>query len=229
MMWAPNIEALSRDRTVVTWDLPGHGASDAPEEDALERHDECVIVYSHDACLIAMGELLDQVDAPSAVLGGMSLGGYLSLAFHQRFPQRVAGLVLVDTGPGFRDPAARERWNAWARELADDLDSRGLAALPPGREQAPGQHLSGAPGLARAARGILTQQDATVLESLGSIAVPTLIVVGSQDTRFLPAADVMEQRIPGARKVVLEGAGHAANLDAPDRFNAEVGRFLEEL
>ena len=59
--------------------------------------------------------------------------------------------------------------------------------------------------------------------------MPTLIVVGSEDTQFLAAAEVMEQRIPGARRIVLEGAGHAANMDAPDQFNAAVSDFLEGL
>ncbi len=176
-----------------------------------------------------MASLLDDADAPSAVLGGMSLGGFVSLAFHARWPQRVRALVLVDTGPGFRDPAARERWNEWARERADLLERDGLGALPGGTEQRRANHVHGAAGLANAARGILTQSDSLVFESLGSIAVPVLIVVGAEDTQFLAAADAMERRIPDARKLVLNGAGHAANIDAPEEFNAAVGEFLEEI
>src|SRR3712207_7375453 len=66
--------------------------------------------------------------------------------------------------------------------------------------------------LARAARGITAQHDAAVFESLASIDVPALVVVGSEDRDYLGAADVMERRIPGARRVVLDGAGHAANM-----------------
>lgn len=219
-MWSPNVEGLTRDRVAVAWDMRGHGSSDAPDDPRL---------YTHEACLLDMAALLDLLDAPRAVLCGMSLGGYLSLAFHGRWPERVAGLVLVDTGPGFRDPAARERWNRWANTLADDLEARGLEALPRGREQSAEQHVHGAGGLAQAARGMLTQSDDAVFESLGSIAVPTLIVVGSEDTQFLAAAEVMQRRIAGAGRVVLEGAGHAANLDRPDQFNAAVSQFLEGL
>jgi pimeloyl-ACP methyl ester carboxylesterase len=68
-----------------------------------------------------------------------------------------------------------------------------------------------------------------VIESLPSISVPTLVVVGSKDTPFLTAADYLEAKIPGARKVVLDGAGHAANIDRTDEFNHAVIEFLEDL
>jgi pimeloyl-ACP methyl ester carboxylesterase len=217
-MWAPNVEALAVDRRVLTWDLPGHGAS------ALGSRG-----LSHDRCVADMLELLDVLDAPRAVIGGMSLGGFLSLLFCARHPERAAALLLVDTGPGFRNDAAREAWNAWVEGQADDLDARGLGALRDGRETALAEHAAGAAGLAAAARAILSQRDAEVFESLDAIAVPTLIVVGSEDDRFLPAADAMAKRIPGARRVTIENAGHAANMDRPIEFNRVVREFLEDL
>jgi pimeloyl-ACP methyl ester carboxylesterase len=84
-----------------------------------------------------------------------------------------------------------------------------------------------ASGLARAARGILVQHDARVMESLASISVPTLVVVGAQDTPFLGATDYMATKIPGATKVVLDDAGHAANVDQPEAFNQAVLTFLD--
>jgi pimeloyl-ACP methyl ester carboxylesterase len=76
---------------------------------------------------------------------------------------------------------------------------------------------------------MLVQQDSDVFESLGGIRRPTLVVVGEEDRQFLAAADVMARRIPGARKVVLAGAGHAANMDAPGPFNDAVRDYLEGL
>ncbi len=216
-MWAPNVDALDVDRQVLTWDLPGHGASVGSGE------------LSHERCIADMLTLLDVLGAPRAVIGGMSLGGFLSLLLCARHPERVGALLLVDTGPGFRDDAAREAWNTWVGGLADELEARGLAALRPGPESEAADHAAGAAGLAAAARAILTQRNGEVFESLGAIAVPTLIVVGAGDDRFLPAADAMARRIPGARKLVIEDAGHAANMDQPTAFNRAVHEFLEGL
>jgi pimeloyl-ACP methyl ester carboxylesterase len=220
-MWAPNLAALSHERQVLTWDLPGHGASAA-----LGAGDGAL---SHDGCLAEMLELLDDLGAERAVIGGMSLGGYLSLLFCARHPERVAALLLVDTGPGFRDDAARATWNAWVAGLADDLEASGLDALRRGPEAQAAEHAGGAAALAASARAILTQRDGEAFASLGAIAVPTLIVVGAEDERFLGAAEAMAGRIPGARKVTLEHAGHAANMDQPAAFDRAVGEFLEEL
>ncbi len=190
-MWDHNVEALARDRLVLTWDLPGHGESETPDD---------LAAYTHEACLAEIEALLDELGAERVVLCGQSLGGFLSLGYTLAHPGRVAALVLVDTGPGFRDDGARDRWNAAARERPD------------GR-----------------VRELLVQHDATVFDGLGELSVPTLIVVGSEDGLFLPASEVMERRIAGARRVVLDGAGHMANVDAPVQFNAAVSEFLEEL
>ena len=68
-----------------------------------------------------------------------------------------------------------------------------------------------------------------MIDSLERIVVPTLVIVGAEDSNFLSAADYMAAKIPGARKVVLDGAGHAANIDAADAFNAAVGEFLNDV
>ncbi len=81
-------------------------------------------------------------------------------------------------------------------------------------------------GLARAARGMLVQQDARVIRSLPDIAVPTLVLVGADDANFLTAAHYMASAIAHAEKVILPGAGHAANIDQPSAFNDAVVDFL---
>ena len=90
------------------------------------------------------------------------------------------------------------------------------------------RHRSAA-GLALAARGMLTQRDAGVISSLPSVAVPSLVVVGADDTPFLAASDYMAAKIPGARKVVIPAAGHGVNLDQPQAFNTAVLEFLGSL
>ncbi|HEY3186075.1 MAG TPA: alpha/beta fold hydrolase, partial [Solirubrobacteraceae bacterium] len=218
-MWAPNVGALAADRPVVAWDLRGHGRSDAPSDQAL---------YSHELSVGDMAAVLDAAGVERAVLGGMSLGGYLSLAFRLRHPGRVAALVLVDTGPGFRRDGERAEWNAYVERTAADIDARGLGALRDSPEVGLAEHRSVA-GLARAARGIMAQRDASVIESLADVDVPALVVVGAEDAPFLRAADHLAAKIPGARKVVIDAAGHASNVDRPEVFNAAVAEFLEGL
>jgi pimeloyl-ACP methyl ester carboxylesterase len=217
-MWNPNIDALSVDRPVIVWDQRGHGSSDAPDEMAC---------YSEEISVADMAAILDAAGADRAVVGGMSLGGYLSLAFHLAHPQRVAALVLVDTGPGYRKDEARDKWNAWVERRARELEqgrtrAEGSAELA----QAVHEHPEGLP---RAARGVMAQKDARVITSLDSIAVPTLVVVGAQDTDFLAGADYMHRHIADSRKVVIDDAGHAANLDRPEVFNAAVRVLLDQL
>ena len=217
-MWDRNIDALSVDRPVIVWDQRGHGVSDAPDD--MERYSEQIAVAD-------MAAILDAAGADRAVLGGMSLGGYLSLAFHLVHPQRVAALVLVDTGPGYRNDEARDKWNAWVERRAQQLE-RGEAATDFSAEVAQAVHAH-PEGLPRAARGVMAQKDARVITSLDSITVPTLVVVGAQDTDFLAPAGYMHGRISNSRKVVIDDAGHAANMDQPETFNAAVRDLLEQL
>jgi pimeloyl-ACP methyl ester carboxylesterase len=216
-MWDRNLSELCGEREALTWDMRGHARSDSPVD---ERE------YGVEQSVEDMRMLLQVLDVPRAVLCGMSLGGYLSLAFHVRHPERVAALILVDTGPGFRRAEPREQWNAYAERTATAIECDGLAALSASPEVAKHRDVI---GLAHTARLVMAQRDAQVIESLEHIAIPTLVVVGALDTNFLSAADYMAARIPGARKLVLEGAGHAANIEAAEAFNAAVREFLEEI
>jgi pimeloyl-ACP methyl ester carboxylesterase len=90
------------------------------------------------------------------------------------------------------------------------------------------QHRS-ARGLALAARGILAQRDSQVIDSLSAIRVPALVLWGERDEAFVKPGEYMAAKIPGARRVVLPRAGHAANLDEPEAFNESVAEFLDAL
>lgn len=219
-MWDGQIAALSRDHTLILWDMRGHGESDYPADPAH---------YSEEETVADMAAILDAVGAKQAVIGGLSLGGYMSLAFHRAHRERVKALLIIDTGPGFRNDEARQDWNGTAMKTAARFGSEGLALLQrASAERSTAKHRS-AEGLVLAARGMLTQRDARVIESLPDIKVPTIVVVGANDSPFLKAADYMAAKIPGASKVVIPNAGHAANLDQPELFNSEIGRFLEDI
>ncbi len=218
-MWAGQVEALRDRYRVIVWDMRGHGESDSPEEQEQ---------YSEAATVADMAAILDACGVERAVIGGLSLGGYMSLAFHLAYPQRTRALMLFDTGPGYRNPKGREAWNATAFRRAEALEREGLAALGQGAEVRIAQHRSAA-GLAKAARGMLAQFDSRVIDSLEHIRVPTLVLVGELDEPFLGATEYMAAKIPGAKKVVIPQAGHAANIDQPDAFNRAVLEFLESL
>jgi len=219
-MWQGQVEALSKDHQLVIWDMRGHGQSDSPDDPSL---------YSEPATVADMAALLDHVGARTAIVGGLSLGGYMSLAFNRVHPERVEALLIIDTGPGYKNDEAREGWNRTSLKTAERYETEGLTLLETGSaERRTAQHRS-AKGLALAARGMLTQRDAGVISSLPEIKVPSIVVVGSEDTPFLAASDYMAAKIPGAKKAVIEGAGHAANIDRPEAFNAALLEFLQGL
>jgi pimeloyl-ACP methyl ester carboxylesterase len=218
-MFSRNLAAAAIRNQVVTWDLPGHGSTADPTD--LTCYSPMAVVEDMAAILVALG--LDR-----AVLGGHSLGGYLSLDFALAYPEQVAGLVLIDTGPGFRNDAARDEWNRRARRTARRLEQQGLAALGSSAELHSGEHRD-ATGLIYAARHTLTQRDSHVIDGLERILVPTLVIVGADDTPFLAAADYMTAKMPLARKVVIPAAGHAPNVSQPEPFNAALRSFLDKI
>jgi pimeloyl-ACP methyl ester carboxylesterase len=218
-MWDGQVAALKDGYQVIVWDMRGHGESDYPKDPAL---------YSEGLTIGDMRALLDVVGADKAIVAGLSLGGYMSLAFHASHPDRVRALMLFDTGPGFKKDEARAKWNETAHKRAADFDARGLAALNSSDEVKLVRHRD-ARGLAGAARGMLAQKTDRVIQSLDGIKVPTLVLVGANDTNFLAATDYMAAKIKGATKVVIPDAGHAANLHQPARFNQAVEAFLATL
>jgi pimeloyl-ACP methyl ester carboxylesterase len=217
-MWQGQIAALSRENSLVLWDMRGHGRSDYPDDPAA---------YSEALTVADMAALLDEVGAARAIVGGLSLGGYMSLAFYRVHPERVRALLIIDTGPGFKKDDAREAWNKRAHETGERFEREGLAVLKSAsRERSDVSHRD-ASGLARAARSMLTQRDARVIELLPDITVPSLVVVGADDAPFLAASDYMAAKIPGAQKVVIPAAGHAVNIDQPQAFIDAVLPFLD--
>src|SRR6516164_10809806 len=125
-MWQGQIAALSKHHKLVLWDMRGHGQSDYPDDAAA---------YSEALTVGDLAALLDEVGANTAIVGGLSLGGYMSLAFYRAHPERVAALLIIDTGPGFRKDDAREAWNKRARDTAERLEREGLKVLKSGSRE----------------------------------------------------------------------------------------------
>lgn len=218
-MWKGQIEPLTERYNLITWDMRGHGQSDSPDDPAA---------YSEAHTVEDMAALLDECKVQRAFIGGLSLGGYMTLAFHLRYPERCIALMLFDTGPGYKKDEARADWNETAEARARAFETGGLAAMGASEEVRIAEH-SSAQGLALAARGMLAQFDDRVIQSLPHIVLPTLVLVGENDTPFLIATDYMAGKISAGEKVVIADAGHAANIDQPAAFNEAVLAFLARI
>jgi pimeloyl-ACP methyl ester carboxylesterase len=225
-MWRPQVEHFRDDGwRVVAADLRGYGQTTVvPGVTPLST-------FAGD-----VAALLDHLGVERFVLGGLSMGGQIVLECHRLFASRIRGLVLADTFAQGETPAGREQRN----RMADRLLREGMAGyaeevlwkMVAAPEAAPhvSEMMRGAPpeGAAAALRGRAERPDYT--EMLGAIAVPTLVVVGSDD-EYTPVADAryMHDRIPGSTLVVVEGAAHMPNLERPAEFNHAVGKLLAEV
>lgn len=215
-MWQGQVAAFGHMFRMIRWDVRGHGRSEAPDDMGC---------FSTEHVIADMLALLDHLGLERVILAGHSLGGFMSLRFRSFYPRRVIGLILQGSGPGFRNAEAREKWNLVACTKADRLEAEGLDALGGGAEARMCTHLS-AKGLANAARGILTHTDSRVIESLADITVPTVIIVGADDSNFLGAAEYMEKKIAGATRVVIADAHHGCNVDQPEAVNHALAAYL---
>ncbi|MBW2280640.1 MAG: alpha/beta fold hydrolase [Deltaproteobacteria bacterium] len=235
-LWERQVQGLASRYRVVTWDYRGHGRSDAPLED--ER-------YSLEQVVDDLRAVLDAA-APGAPahLGGLSVGGIVSLSFALTHPERVRSLLLFNTGPGFKNPDALAGWQNMLERSAVKLEEVGLERYLEGRRataellglqpESPqaqatreGVLTSSVEGLTRFARRVAGPVP-NLVDRLADVAMPALILVGEKDEAFQRASQVMAAKLPAGRRVELPGAGHALNLDEPEAFAAVVERFLAE-
>ena len=227
-MWDPQLEALADHCHVVTLDLPGFGASQATDGS---------LTIDQLADLVAA--FMRRLGHERFVLGGLSMGGYIALAFARRHPERLQGLVLADTRAGADAPETRERR---FKQIAD-IEAHGLKALAaafPHTVTTAATHvdrpellatlsgwIAGAnpAAVAGALRMMAERPDAT--PDLAGIRVPTLVLVGDADaTTPPPEAEKLASGIPDATLVRLPQAAHLASLEAPEAFNRAVITFM---
>ena len=221
-VWRRQLNHFGTARRAVAFDYPGYGESDLIEGATRDDY----------AAAILAG--MDALGIGSAHICGLSLGGVVAIAMHHAAQERCASLILADSfavhpdGQGIHD-----------RSLAASSDMRGLA-----EQRAPMLLGPDAPDALKAeviatmaridprafALGVEAVWLADQRDRVDDIAVPTLVVVGDQDTVTPPElSEALAHAIPGARLEVIAGAGHIANIDKPTGFNRLVEEFITEV
>ncbi len=194
--WLACRNILQRRYRVIGLDLPGHGQSTVTTEPSD---------YTRDRVLEHLDQVLSDLDA-RAVLVGHSLGGYLSLAYAATRPGVLRGIVVVSTGPGFRDPAKRQEWNDRSRRNAHRF------------------------GLPEPVADLNLQEDSIVMDRMGDIETPILFIAGALDRpEYAASGAYIERKAPSARLVVVPEAGHSPQESHPDAVSAGIDEFVSQL
>lgn len=229
-LWAPQTGALLEHGRCIAPDLRGFGESGREGPYSVEQYADDVIA------------LLESLGIDRAVVGGLSMGGYVAFAIWRARPEMVRALVLADTKPG-ADTAEARRKRLELIAVARDGGAGAVAnaqitgmvgattrALNPALVDGLHQMLASAPveGIVGALQAMMERPDSTDL--LPTIDVPTLIIVGEEDA-LTPVKEsrAMHAAIPGSRLEVIPGAGHCSNLEKPAAFNHVLGEFLSAL
>jgi pimeloyl-ACP methyl ester carboxylesterase len=225
-MYAPQHE-LSKSHRLLLPDLPGFGQS--------PRHEGWTV----DSCADALADWLDELKISEPVLlGGVSMGGYVALAFARKYPNKLKGLILADTRSkpdNAEAKANRDKSIAMVKEAGVPAFFAGMLPklVTPANERLfvklrQMAALQPAEGVTDALIALRDRPDAT--PGLQSINVPTLVIVGELDALTPPScAEAMMQHLPKGTLVVIPGAGHLSNIEAPDAFNAAIRTWAKGL
>ena len=231
----PLISRLDGCRCIAV-DLLGHGRSPSPVDQSC---------YSVEAEVQLLAELAaPESDGPPHVVG-YSMGGRVVLALAVAHPEACRSLTLIGATAGIADPAERRRRRVADEALARQIDEQGLAhfvehwmALPMWDtlrsrlsadewQASIRQRLTCNPvGLANSLRAAGTGAMAPLWDRLAALDVPTLIMCGELDAKFVTIGHEMNSLLPDSELVVLAGAGHAAHLEAPDSCASAISRHL---
>ena len=232
-MWAEQMPALGAVYRVIAPDLRGHGESPAPEG-----------VYTIDEMADDVVETLASLHiAEPIILGGLSLGGYVALSLILRYPEKVRALMLMDTQAGADSVEAAATREVTAQAVLDAGSAGpivepmiGRLFSPVFREERPERveplrdvmAQTSPRGIAGTLRGMAKRPDRR--DSLATISVPTMVMVGQDDVITPPTvARSLAEAIPGARLEVIAKAGHLAPYENPAAANTVIFRFLKSL
>lgn len=230
-MWTDQLDTLQSRCRTISVDLRGFGRSGGSEG-----------TVSMDQMAADVRELLTALGVHQIVLVGLSMGGYVSLAFYRLYRETLRAMVLADTRATEDKAEAKERRHRFAekveREGVSSITGEMVSALlghtSIERRPAVVQRVrtiieSNSPaGIAGAQRAMAARRDSTDL--LSEMDLPVLVISGAEDNLTPVAeADSMRQAIKGARLKVIEEAGHLSNIECPDEFSGALVEFIESL
>lgn len=224
--WQKQIDALRSSYRVIAPDLRGFGDSETQTGPTTMAQ-----------CAADLHALLERLTTGPVMLIGHSMGGYVALAFARQFPEMLRGLVLVSTKAGQDTPEAAVGRRATAEKVraegvqvvVEAMAPKMLAAFNQDARMAAQVRAFMAPsqpaGVIGALLGMAERPDATAL--LAQIAVPTLVITGTDDTLIPPAeSETLAQAILGAQLKVIPHAGHLVAFEQPDEFNHILKEWL---
>ena len=224
-MFASQVEAFRNERRVITWDHRGNGRTLATSD-----------AFSYWDLAEDLAALLEHLDVGSAVVGGMSQGGFVALRFALRYPERTAGLVLIDTQAGKEDPEKSLQYDlmhdVWVTDGPNDQLLAMVAAIIIGNERPESEawvakwKARDAKALTQIYRTLMDRDDIT--SRLGEIRAPAVVIHGTEDVAIdVARAEDLCRRLPGCRGLVrVDGAGHASNLTHPEPVNHAIEELL---
>jgi 3-oxoadipate enol-lactonase len=231
-MWTPQLENLADRCRIIAPDYPGFGASSDPGQE-----------FTIDSIADVLADFLDGLQETQPIaLGGLSMGGYVAMAFARLYPQRLRGLILADTRADADDEAARAGRDAnillvqeqGSTAIMDKLLPKLLSESTPadkpevaektkaiGSRQKP-------ESIVKALYALKERSDA--MAGLKQVTVPTLILVGEEDRVTPPAAaQVIKEAVPYSHLITIPNAGHLSNLENPEAFNTALWEFVAPL
>jgi len=226
-LWNSQLRALNA--RVIAPDLRGFGESEMPSGAAT------IDTYAED-----LRALLDALNLKHAVVAGLSMGGYITLAFYRKYPEMVRALILANTKAGAdsadgkkgRDDNAALAREKGAAAVGEKMLPKLLTPKTAGERPQVVASVSAMMarqsinGVVAALMAMRDRPDSTPM--LAPISVPTLIITGAEDNLIPPKeSELMRDNIPGSKLVVIPGAAHLSNVEQPEAFNRAVNDFLK--